>query len=454
MFVVIEQPPGHLPPIRQINHKTEGFNVLRENLLLLRLQKNNNNFYIKKNILYNFNGIHYIFDHSYIAFKDNKGNYQLGCVTHGKQQNIRNQYEKPGLIGRGTYGRVKLVQLENNLVIVVKSSYTSQYSKIEANCLKIVGYYKGSIQVNPYDIELSYSKSKEKKLYGKTLLLMPYFDMKCIWHHYNTLISTGLPIITDYKRVCAYAYRLLHQVKLLHSNNKIHFDISPANILLKQDNSRNIKLIDFGMAKQIGTMFFPSDFTTNVFPFWYAPEVEQARKKSSYIVIKPDLDIFSLGIILNLLFSHLVIDFELQNTIKEMRSPIPQARPTLDKVMSILLIHSRRYKPEVLFMPAKPLSQLSQPLTTAYKQKTKSRDSASKVPTKSEIRTDQIKLTQDKLVKDETAQASYKTTKSSRLRALFSRNKTKAQINKELIQDRINSTESRASSDRTVTLLI
>ncbi|XP_024013352.1 cyclin-dependent kinase G1 isoform X2 [Eutrema salsugineum] len=89
--------------------------------------------------------------------------------------------------------------------------------------------------------------------------------------------------------------QLLEGVKYLHSNWIIHRDLKPSNLLL--NNSGELKICDFGMARQYGSPIKP--YTQLVVTQWYrSPELLLGTKQYSTAV-----DMWSIGCIMAELLS-------------------------------------------------------------------------------------------------------------------------------------------------------
>ncbi len=78
-------------------------------------------------------------------------------------------------------------------------------------------------------------------------------------------------------------------VGYMHSQNIVHLDLKPENILCQSQSSHNIKLIDFGLARQLN----PDTPVRVLFgtPEFIAPEIV------SYEPIGCASDMWSLGVV-------------------------------------------------------------------------------------------------------------------------------------------------------------
>ncbi|KAG1724281.1 kinase-like domain-containing protein [Suillus lakei] len=86
-------------------------------------------------------------------------------------------------------------------------------------------------------------------------------------------------------------------LKYLHSNNVVHGDLHPGNVLV--DGSGNARLTDFGLATVVGDEEWQWNSTTagrNFNPQWRAPEVIGVGQAGS-IIIRPNFksDVYSFG---------------------------------------------------------------------------------------------------------------------------------------------------------------
>ena len=82
-------------------------------------------------------------------------------------------------------------------------------------------------------------------------------------------------------------------VEYLHSLGIIHRDIKPENLILKDDESNELKLADFGLADFI--LNEKKNFSRCGTPGYVAPEILKGKEYNS------TADVFSVGVILYIL---------------------------------------------------------------------------------------------------------------------------------------------------------
>jgi len=145
----------------------------------------------------------------------------------------------------------------------------------------------------------------------------------------------GLPL-TDYctQNQCSIERRLqlfrqvCEAVQYAHSNAVIHRDLKPSNILVRSD--RTIRLLDFGIAKQIESLEVPAQQTMTglrlMTPAYAAPEQIRGQR------LGVQTDVYSLGVILyELLCDRLPFDLsnlapaEAETVLLEHEPPKPSA---------------------------------------------------------------------------------------------------------------------------------
>lgn len=117
------------------------------------------------------------------------------------------------------------------------------------------------------------------------------------------------------------AWQLLQAMEYLHANWVLHRDLKPANILY--DHLGNVKVCDFGLARQFGSPIHPMTPTV-VTRYYRGPEI--AMGITDY---GPPLDIWSVGVIVAELvvgkapFVNSQCELTLAGTIARVCSPPP-----------------------------------------------------------------------------------------------------------------------------------
>jgi serine/threonine-protein kinase len=147
----------------------------------------------------------------------------------------------------------------------------------------------------------------------------------------------GVPL-TDYcaRHACSVAERLrlvraaCEAVQHAHRHLVIHRDLKPSNILVKEDGS--LKLLDFGIAKQLESLDAPVDQTRTglrlMTPAYAAPEQIRAGRVGTYT------DIYSLGVVLyELLAGRLPFDLS-DKTPGEAATVVAEQEPVRPSAMA------------------------------------------------------------------------------------------------------------------------
>ena len=92
--------------------------------------------------------------------------------------------------------------------------------------------------------------------------------------------------------------QLLEAVGCIHSKGIMHRDIKPENILLvSKANDSDIKLSDFGLAKQSKDSQFPRSFSICGSDFYLAPEVIKQEEYGR------EVDIWAVGVVAYVMLS-------------------------------------------------------------------------------------------------------------------------------------------------------
>jgi serine/threonine-protein kinase len=102
-----------------------------------------------------------------------------------------------------------------------------------------------------------------------------------------------------FRRVVAIAVQLCDALEAAHAQDIVHRDLKPGNIILVDDLAGRdlVKVLDFGLAKSLGTQELGSHITTNVggvlgTPMYMSPEQIEGRPTD------PRSDLYALGCII------------------------------------------------------------------------------------------------------------------------------------------------------------
>jgi len=94
-----------------------------------------------------------------------------------------------------------------------------------------------------------------------------------------------------YERAVPIMLQILRTLQFIHAKDIIHRDIKPSNIMIDTEHNDAVKVMDFGIAKAMGSMFKTRTGTTMGSPFYMSPEQILHGNR-----LDLRTDIFSLGI--------------------------------------------------------------------------------------------------------------------------------------------------------------
>jgi cyclin-dependent kinase 2 len=186
-------------------------------------------------------------------------------------------------IGEGTYGIVYKAKdkVTNQYVALKKIRLEGESEGVPSTALREITLLKEL--EHPNVVQLLDVVVSKQKLY----MVFEYCDkdLKTFMDEYEPNDTPGLPE----PMAKNYLYQLLDGIAYCHARRLLHRDLKPQNLLL--DNSGNIKLADFGLARAFS---FPvRNYTHEVITLWYRPpEILLGSKGYSMAV-----DVWSLGCI-------------------------------------------------------------------------------------------------------------------------------------------------------------
>lgn len=195
------------------------------------------------------------------------------------------------------------------------------------------------------------STFKPPKMISTLFIQMEY----CENHSLSDIIQGG--ILSNYKDEYYRLFReILEALSHIHSQGIIHRDLKPSNIYI--DESRNIKVGDFGLAKNVhnaisakskaksSTML--EDLTSDVGTTLYVAN-EVLTGDGNY---NEKVDMYSVGIIFFEMVYHLSTGMERVITLKNLRSPsvdfpsdFSSEKATEKKIIRMLLDHNPELRP-------------------------------------------------------------------------------------------------------------
>jgi mitogen-activated protein kinase-activated protein kinase 2 len=108
-------------------------------------------------------------------------------------------------------------------------------------------------------------------------------------------------------------FQIASAIRFLHKNLIAHRDLKPENLLYSKPGSDGVlKLTDFGFAKEVGTQ--KTLQTPCYTPYYVAPEVLGTEKYDS------SCDMWSLGVIMYILYAHFAFSFAFSLISSELSS--------------------------------------------------------------------------------------------------------------------------------------
>ena len=184
---------------------------------------------------------------------NNNNNDNDKLIILKKKLNMNNiLYDSIEYLNKGTYNEVYLVKYQNNNFII-------KYQDIQNN--KNILYYEyillSNIFNNHNNIVKLYSNNSKNYFYEKdkyAILLEEYlnYTLDLKKEKYIFLINDILDI----------AIQLIKTIKYIHNNKYLYIDLKPQNIMFIDENTMNIKLVDFNLCDKYINIY--SEFYPNI----------------------------------------------------------------------------------------------------------------------------------------------------------------------------------------------
>lgn len=182
------------------------------------------------------------------------------------------QYKKLRLIGKGTYANVfEGIDTVYKRKVAIKQSKIPRNDGIPATTIREINVLNNLNHENI--LKLFDVISTENEMF----LILEFFE-------YDLKSYTQNVVCFDYIDIFR---QIADGLEYIHSNQIIHRDIKPQNILV--NNQGRVVIADFGLSRSI-EIEMPS-YSTDVVSLWYrAPEILMGSSKYIY-----NIDIWSLG---------------------------------------------------------------------------------------------------------------------------------------------------------------
>ena len=186
-------------------------------------------------------------------------------------------YTKLNRIGQGTYGVVYKAQSTKTkeVVAIKRIKFESQEEGIPSSAIREIALLK---ELRHQNVEKLFDVVHSQHTLS---LIFEY----CDWDLRRYIQSREDPLSED--EVISLSYQLLSALEYIHSQNIIHRDVKPQNLLINRKGE--LKLADFGLAR---STFIPVDsLSTEVITRWYRPpEILQGNQNYGFPV-----DVWSAG---------------------------------------------------------------------------------------------------------------------------------------------------------------
>lgn len=151
---------------------------------------------------------------------------------------------------------------------------------------RFIAEVKNMFRLNHPNIVKVYGLIDEADFIGAVMEYLPGLSLN------DYIIANGIP---DNDQIKEFVVQMIGALKYVHNEGLIHRDIKPSNFII--DNKHNLKLLDFGIAKNINSEV--SDYTsTGTIQQIGTPMYMSPEQISTPTLISHSTDIYSLGLVL------------------------------------------------------------------------------------------------------------------------------------------------------------
>ena len=193
-----------------------------------------------------------------------------------------NRFKHLHVIGEGSFGVVYLAEEQKTKSLVAIKKMKRRYNSWE-ECMNLREVRSLRRLRNPFIIKLREVFREENQLH----LVFDYMESNLFKHYSSKYKEQGKQIPEEFIRKTV--YQTLKGIAHLHDKGFFHRDLKPENLLV--DSNGDIKIADFGLAREIRSM---PPYTDYISTRWYrAPEMLLKMPNYSHPV-----DIFAIGCIM------------------------------------------------------------------------------------------------------------------------------------------------------------
>ncbi|KAM8953258.1 serine/threonine-protein kinase SBK1-like [Pelodytes ibericus] len=203
-------------------------------------------------------------------------------VSQSLEAQVGEHYKVIRQLGQGTFGQVVLandkISGQSIALKLLRKDQTEKDAFIKELWISfLLSEHNGIIRTYPTYMEtVDYYVFSQELAPGGTL---------------HSIIQSQIDIPEEKVKRCA--VQLRDALKYLHSKGLVHKDLKTDNVLLMDSDCYHVKLSDFGLTQDVGTII-PSLSLVNPY---MSPELCQLQD-DEYLVLDPSLDVWAFGVLL------------------------------------------------------------------------------------------------------------------------------------------------------------